>query len=91
LQLCETDKVEIQTGKYLPVTGQEITHINQSRRFIMENTLVFQDIISDMLPIPVALRSNAWVCGLLLAGIAGSNFAKGMDICLLLVQVAVVR
>jgi hypothetical protein len=34
-------------------------------------------------PIPVAARSNALVCGRLVAGITGSNPARGMDICLL--------
>ena len=34
-------------------------------------------------PIPVAARSKAWVCGRWLAGIAGSNRAGGMDVCLL--------
>jgi hypothetical protein len=33
--------------------------------------------------IPVAARSKALVCGRLVAGIAGSNPAKGMDISLL--------
>jgi hypothetical protein len=33
--------------------------------------------------IPVATRSKAWVCGRLLAGIAGSNPAGGMDVYLL--------
>jgi len=32
-------------------------------------------------PIPVVARSNAWVCGCLLAGTASSNPAEGMDIC----------
>jgi len=36
-------------------------------------------------PIPVAARSKAWVCGLALAGIVGSNPAGGMDICMLFV------
>jgi hypothetical protein len=31
----------------------------------------------------VAARSNAWVCGLSLAGIAGSNPVVDMDVCLL--------
>jgi len=31
-------------------------------------------------PIPVAARSKAWVCGRLLAGIAGSNPAGGMSL-----------
>ena len=34
-------------------------------------------------PMPVAERSNAWVCGRPLAGIVGSNPAGGMDICVL--------
>jgi len=29
----------------------------------------------------VAARSKAWVCSLLLAGIAGSNPAGGIDVC----------
>jgi hypothetical protein len=32
---------------------------------------------------PVGARSKAWVCGHSLAGIAGSNPAGGMDVCLL--------
>jgi hypothetical protein len=35
-----------------------------------------------MLPIPVTARSKAWVYGRSLAGIAGSNLAGGMDVCL---------
>jgi hypothetical protein len=31
-------------------------------------------------PIPVDARSKAWVCGLTLAGIAGSNSVGGMDV-----------
>jgi hypothetical protein len=34
-------------------------------------------------PIPVAMRSKAWVCGRLLAGIVGSNPSGGIDVCLL--------
>ena len=34
----------------------------------------------NTLPVPVAARSRAWVCGSLLAGIAGSNPAGVMDI-----------
>ena len=34
-------------------------------------------------PIPVAARSQAWVCGRSLAGITGSNPEGSMDICLL--------
>jgi hypothetical protein len=32
-------------------------------------------------PIPVAVRSKAWVYGRSLAGIAGSNPTGGMDVC----------
>jgi hypothetical protein len=35
------------------------------------------------LPMPAAARFKAWVCCHSLAGIAGSNPAKGMDVCLL--------
>ena len=35
-------------------------------------------------PIPVAERSKVWVCSPSPAGIAGSNPAGGMDVCLLL-------
>jgi len=37
----------------------------------------------NSLPVPVAARSKAWVCGCTLAEIAGSNPAGGMDACLL--------
>jgi hypothetical protein len=34
------------------------------------------------MPIPVPALSKAWVCGRWLAGIAGSNSAGGMNVCL---------
>jgi len=34
-----------------------------------------------ILPVPVAARSKAWVCGRSLAEIVGSNPAGGMDVC----------
>jgi len=34
-------------------------------------------------PIPMAARSNAWVCGRSIAGIADSNPSGGIDICVL--------
>jgi hypothetical protein len=36
-----------------------------------------------ILPIPVAVRSKAWVCGRSLTRIVGSNPTGGMDVCLL--------
>jgi hypothetical protein len=35
----------------------------------------------------VAARSKAYVCGCLVAGVAGSNAAEGMDVCLLCLYV----
>jgi len=35
------------------------------------------------LPIPVAARSNVWVCARSFVGIVDSNLAWGVDICLL--------
>jgi len=40
-------------------------------------------LMNTYTPIPVAARSKQWVCGCSLAGIAGSNSAGGMGICLL--------
>ena len=36
-------------------------------------------------PIPVAVRSKAWVCGRPLAGIVGSNPTGVMDVCVVFV------
>jgi hypothetical protein len=44
---------------------------------------IFYVVISAEGPIPVAARSKAWVCGRSLAGVAGLNPARGMDVCLL--------
>ena len=35
------------------------------------------------LPVPVAARSKAWVCGRSPAEMVGSNPTRGMDVCLL--------
>jgi hypothetical protein len=49
-------------------------------------SLLTDDEINDtyiaLKPIPVAALSMAWVCGRSLAGIVGSNPARGMDISL---------
>jgi len=37
----------------------------------------------DSLPVAVTVRSMVWDCDRSIAGIAGSNFAEGMDVCLL--------
>ena len=38
-------------------------------------------------PIPVAVRSKAWVYGLSLTGIVDSNPTEGMDVCVVFVVV----
>ena len=38
--------------------------------------------MTGTVPIPVAVRSKAWVCGRSLVGITGSNPSEGMVICL---------
>jgi hypothetical protein len=43
-----------------------------------------------IMPIPVAARSKAFVCGHSLAGIAGSNPTGGMDVCVVFVVRTVV-
>jgi hypothetical protein len=40
-----------------------------------------------LLSSPVAARSKAQVCGRLVAGIAGSNLARGRDVCVLCLYV----
>ena len=41
------------------------------------------EVVTSREPIPEAERSKAWVCSRSPAGIAGSNSAEGMDVCLL--------
>jgi hypothetical protein len=55
--------------------------------FVIRNVLKHYAVIiaTNLLnePIPVAVRSKAWVCGRSLARIVGSNHAGGTDVCLL--------
>jgi hypothetical protein len=46
----------------------------------------FEQVIKAA-PIQAAARSKSWVCGRLVAGIAGSCPARGMDVCLLCLYV----
>ena len=57
-------------------------------KFIRDNknknkNQVTSGTINILMPIPVVERSKAWVCSHSPAGIAGSNPAGGMDVCLL--------
>jgi hypothetical protein len=47
------------------------------------NIYMFINVVVKVkfVPIPVAARSKACVCGLSLAGIVGSNPAGNMDVC----------
>jgi hypothetical protein len=46
--------------------------------------------IMEQMAIPAAAQSKVWVCGHSLVGIAGSNPAGGMDVCLLWVLCVVI-
>ena len=52
-------------------------HLHSHRRILLE----IRKSNFSSLPVPVAPRSKAWVWGLSLAGIPGSNVADGMDVC----------
>jgi len=43
------------------------------------------------MPVPVAARSKAWVCGRSFAGIVGSNPTGGMDVMYVVSVLCVVR
>jgi hypothetical protein len=44
---------------------------------------LYKMLVEKSLPVPVAARSKALVCGCSIAGIVGSNTAGGMDVYLL--------
>jgi hypothetical protein len=50
-------------------------------QFIFRDSVVYYTSYIRMVPIPVAVRSKAWVYGRSLAGIVGSNPTGGMDVC----------
>jgi hypothetical protein len=47
---------------------------------VISSNLLFLVVCYNFVPIPVAVRSKAWVCGRTLAGNVGSNSAGGMDV-----------
>jgi hypothetical protein len=76
--ILRTDNVLCAVGpKFLFIIQEKVSQIAK-----LTTPHNFNPIII-MLPTPVAARSEAWVCGRSLAGIAGSNCAGGMDVCLL--------
>ena len=61
-----------------------VTLVKLYRKYIYQSCIkLLSHILKLHQPIPVAERYKAWVCGRSLAGIAGSNPAGGMDVCLL--------
>jgi hypothetical protein len=53
-------------------------------KYVEVNILLLQFSTNiERVPIPVAVRSKAWVCGRSLTRIVGSNPTGGMDVCLL--------
>jgi hypothetical protein len=50
-------------------------------RTAVEKLTVGYEAVFNEQPIPMAARSEAWVCGHSLAGIVGSNPSGGMDVC----------
>ena len=59
--------------------------LNDVLTVLLNICLGFEEELSCFVPIPVAERSKVRVCGRLVTGIAGSNPATGMDVCLLCV------
>jgi len=49
-------------------------------RTAVEKLTVDYEGVFNLLPIPLAARSEAWVCGRSVAGIVGSNPAGGIDV-----------
>jgi len=53
--------------------------------YLSISTLLIEMLDFISVPVPMAIRSNAWVCDRSPAEIMGSNPAGGMDVCLLLI------
>jgi len=63
--------------------GPEMSADGGARRPMSSRESSFNDTTALPVPIPVAARSNVWVCCHSLAGTAGWNPARGMDVSLL--------
>jgi len=60
--------------RFARLTGKEMSLVSWYRVIILSDPRRWS-------PIPMAARSKAWVCSRWHAGIAGSNSAGGMDVC----------
>ena len=70
-----------QVSKSYPISFTVSRRCQNHIRF--RSRLLFTFASPSAVPIPIAARSKTWVYGRSLAGIAGSNPAYGMDVCLL--------
>jgi hypothetical protein len=64
-----------------------LDHIYNLPRFLNSVIVAHSSLILitdiNVSDVTVTARSNAWICGRSLGGVAGSNPAGGMDVCLL--------
>jgi len=60
---------------------KEVYHLEESG--VDEKIYIILALINMDVPIPVAAKSKAWVCGRALSVIADSNPTGGMNVCLL--------
>jgi hypothetical protein len=70
----ETKKVRTSDSTIRPLNEPWDGHVAP------QNTDQNNIVLCERVPIPVAARSKAWVCGRSLAGIEGSYLAGGMDV-----------
>ena len=75
-----SDNKELSSTNHIPVWLHSITSLPYTVNILVPVRKPYLHLY-----LMVAARSKAWVCGFSLVGIAGSNPAGGMDICLVYV------
>ena len=62
-----------------------VSNVDRSTRWRsrLRHCATSRKVADSISPIPVTARSKAWTCGRSLAGIAASNPAGGIDVCVL--------
>jgi hypothetical protein len=86
LRILEARKADVAVGVAIPkqrVVVDPVNHHLCLSNYCPSDTHFFFKKSDLKAPIPVAPRSQAWVCGLSLAGVADSIPAGVMDVCLL--------
>jgi hypothetical protein len=78
--------ISLREGRKLLLSKQKTTECLPAAGFLRNKTTL-QDFDNSpggvKLPVLVAARSKAWVCGRSLTGIVGSSTSGGMDVCFL--------